>query len=75
LQHVVADMQVIVRPPVVSLAWRSARQAVRSRDRAVLLAALSRILMPTPARSAPGSGLHAMMSSLPQVRSELLEPT
>jgi len=41
----------------------------------VLLAALSRILLPTPARSAPGSGLHAMMSSVPQFRRELLEPT
>jgi hypothetical protein len=36
---------------------------------------LSRIVMPTPARSAPGSGPQAMMSSLPQFRSELLEPT
>ena len=31
--------------------------------------------VPTPARSAPGSGLEAMMSSLPQFRSELWEPT
>jgi hypothetical protein len=51
------------------------RQGVRSRGRAVLLAALSRIVMPTPARSAPGPGPQAMMSSLPQFRSELLEPT
>jgi hypothetical protein len=45
------------------------------RDRAVLLAALSRIVVPTPARCPPGSGPQAMMSSLPQFHSELLEPT
>lgn len=32
-------------------------------------------LCQTPARSAPGSGPQAMMSSLPQFRSELLEAT
>jgi hypothetical protein len=54
------------------------RQGVRSRcgpETAVLLAALSRIVAPTPARSAPGPGSQAMMSSLPQFRSKLLEPT